>query len=74
MIKLMERAPGGPGAPAKWKSSAKDGVGTAFSRESRVWFSSQDGILNEVYYPRPDIPCTRDLGFIVCGKSGFLSE
>ncbi len=32
------------------------------------------GIVNEVYYPRVDIPQIRDLGFIVAGPDGFWSE
>ena len=58
-------APGWPGIPARWTSSAKSGVGTAVSRDSRVWFTLSHGILNEIYYPRVDHACTRDLGFIV---------
>ena len=56
-------APGWPGIPGRWTSSAKSGVGTAASRESRVWFTLSHGILDEVYYPRVDHACTRDLGF-----------
>src|SRR6186997_2600630 len=67
-------APGWPGLPARWTSSAKSGVGTAVSRDSRVWFTLSHGILNEVYYPRVDHACTRDLGFIVCGPDGYFSE
>ena len=58
-------APGWPGIPARWTSSAKSGLGTAVSRDSHVWFTLSHGILNEVYYPRVDIPQIRDLGFIV---------
>ena len=43
----------------------KTGIGTAAGRESRVWFTLSHGILDEVYYPRVDRACTRDLGFIV---------
>ena len=32
-------APGGPGIPARWTSSAKTGVGTALSDKSHVWFT-----------------------------------
>jgi glucoamylase len=71
---LLLPAPGGPGVPARWTSSAKSGVGTAPGIESRVWFSISHGILNEVYYPRVDRACTRDLGFIVTGPDGFFSE
>jgi hypothetical protein len=42
-------APGWPGIPAHWTSSAKSGLGTAVSRDSRVWFTLSHGILNEIY-------------------------
>ena len=67
-------APGWPGIPARWTSSAKSGLGTAVSRDSRVWFTLSHGILNEVYYPRVDHACTRDLGFIVTDGSTLFSE
>ncbi|TPL93552.1 glucan 1,4-alpha-glucosidase [Mesorhizobium sp. B2-3-12] len=66
--------PGAPGIPARWTSSAKSGVGTALSRAGRVWFTISHGILNEIYYPRVDSACTRDLGLIVTGKDGYFSE
>jgi glucoamylase len=47
-------APGWPGMPARWTSSAKTGIGTAVNRDSRVWFTLSHGILNEVYY-RPRV-------------------
>ena len=67
-------APGWPGIPARWTSSAKSGLGTAVSRDSRVWFTLSHGILNEIYYPRVDHACTRDLGFIVTDSQAFFSE
>src|SRR5574339_211807 len=67
-------APGWPGLPARWTSSAKSGVGTAVSRDSRVWFTLSHGIVNEVYYPRVDHACTRDLGFIVTDGTSYFSE
>ncbi len=67
-------APGAPGIPARWTSSAKSGVGTALSPGCRVWFTLSHGILNEVYYPRVDQACTRDMGLIVVGKDGAFSE
>jgi glucoamylase len=67
-------APGWPGIPARWTSSAKSGLGTSISRDSRVWFTLSHGILNEVYYPRVDIACTRDLGFIVTDGQTYFSE
>jgi glucoamylase len=67
-------APGWPGVPARWTSSAKAGVGTAVSRDSRVWFTLSHGILNEIYYPRVDHACTRDLGFMVTDGQTYVSE
>src|SRR5574339_593670 len=67
-------APGWPGSPARWTSSAKSGIGTAVSRDSRVWFTLSHGILNEIYYPRVDQACTRDLGFIVTDGEAYFSE
>jgi glucoamylase len=67
-------APGWPGIEARWTSSAKSGVGTALSGASRVWFTLSHGILNEIYYPRVDAACTRDLGFIVTDGASYCSE
>jgi glucoamylase len=73
-METQEYAPGWPGIPARWTSSAKSGVGTALSPASRVWFSLSHGILNEVYYPRLDQACIRDLGMIVTADNNFFSE
>jgi glucoamylase len=67
-------APGGPGIPARWTSSAKTGVGTALSNKSRVWFTLSHGIFNEIYYPRIDQACVRDMGLIVTDGADFFSE
>jgi glucoamylase len=48
-------APGWPGIEARWTSSAKSGVGTALTAMSRTWFTLSHGILNEIYYQRPDL-------------------
>lgn len=69
-----EGAPGWPGIPARWTSSAKSGVGTALSLTSRVWFTLSHGIVNEIYFPRVDQACTRDLGLIVTDGHTFFSE
>jgi glucoamylase len=66
--------PGSPGLPPRWTSSAKSGVGTALDFSSAVWFTLSHGILNEIYYPRIDQACTRDMGLIVTDSSGFFSE
>ena len=68
------RAPGGPGTSATWTSSAKSGVGTALTYSSRVWFTISHGIFNEIYYPRLDQACVRDMGLIVTEGDDFFSE
>jgi glucoamylase len=74
-MKLANRsAPGGPGIPARWTSSAKTGVGTAFSDKNRVWFTLSHGILNEICHPHIDQACIRDMGFIVTDGADFFSE
>jgi len=66
--------PGAPGLTPRWTSSAKSAVGTAMTAASRIWFTISHGILNEVYYPRVDVACTRDFGFVVTGPNGYFSE
>jgi glucoamylase len=70
---MIEHAPGGPGISPTWASSAKDMVGCALGN-SRLWFTLGFGIVNEVYYPRVDLPQIRDLGFIVADGEGFWAE
>src|ERR1700684_1720367 len=48
-------------------------VGCSLST-SRLWFTIGGGIINEVYYPRVDIPQIRDLGFLVADGHGFWVE
>ncbi len=67
-------APGWPGISPRWTSSAKTGAGTALNQHSKVWFTISHGILNEVYFPRVDQACTRDMGFIVTNGNDFFSE
>lgn len=74
MNAMVDSAPGAPGIEPRWTSSAKNGVGTALSRSSPVWFTLSHGILNEVYYPRVDSACIRDFGFVVTGHDGYFSE
>jgi glucoamylase len=71
---LTNVAPGWPGIPARWTSSAKSGVGKALNDSSPLWFTISHGILNEIYYPRIDQACVRDIGFIVTDGVGFFSE
>lgn len=67
-------APGAPGTPPKWTSSAKSGIGTSLNPNSRIWFSLSHGILNEVYYPRIDKAAIRDLGLVITNGRDFFSE
>lgn len=66
-------APGWPGIPGRWTSAAKSGVGTALTG-SPIWFTLSHGILNEIYAPRMDEAATRDVGFLITGPGGFVSE
>ena len=70
----MDNAPGRPGIPPTWTSSAKNGVGTSLSSVSRVWFTLSHGIVNEVYYPRIDQACLRDMEFLVSDGHDYFSE
>jgi len=74
MSDQVHYAPGWPGIEPRWTSSAKSGVGTSLSPASRVWFTVSHGILDEIYYPRVDQACTRDLGLIVTDGKDFFSE
>jgi len=39
---------GAPGIGARWTSSAKEGVGTAYRTSCRLWFTLSHGIINEI--------------------------
>lgn len=65
---------GAPGTEASWTHSDKDGVGTAYSKGSRIWFTIWHGILTEVYYPTVDRPQLRDLQFLFSDKNGLFLE
>ncbi len=69
----MSAAPGAPGLQPTWCSSAKEMVGCSLGY-SRLWFTVGGGIVNEVYFPRVDLPQIRDLGFIVADGHGFWVE
>jgi glucoamylase len=47
----QRQAFGRPGIEPRWTHGGKDGVGTAYSADSRIWFTLWNGILTEVYYP-----------------------
>jgi len=66
-------APAAAAVAATWAPASKDAVGTALGT-SRLWFTVAEGIVTEVYYPRPDIPQLKDMGFIVADGNGFWVE
>ena len=74
LTRMGGEAPGWPGIPARWTSSAKSASARRSAPQSRVWFTISHGVLNEIYYPRIDHACTRDFGFIVTDGRGFFSE
>jgi glucoamylase len=77
MATLLESHPatGGPGIDPRWTRSDKDGVGTAYSDLSKVWFTVSKGILNEIYYPTVDRPQIRDFQYLITdGETFFKSE
>lgn len=60
-----QSAPGAPGTMPTWTSGAKEAVGTAVTTQSKVWFTLEDGIMTEAYYPRLDTADVRTLEFAV---------
>ena len=67
-------APGAPGDSTTWRTGYKDGVGTALSRDSKVWYTLAEGSLSEVYYPAADTANVRDLAFVVSDGSSFTQQ
>ncbi|HED17852.1 MAG TPA: glycosyl hydrolase [Gammaproteobacteria bacterium] len=71
--KVKGQAPGSPGIAPTWSGGRKNAVGCSLG-PSRLWFTLGRGIINEVYYPRVDLPQIRDLGFIIADGAGFWVE
>ncbi len=67
-------APGAPGMAPRWAHSNKDGVGTAYSADSRLWFTLWRGIVTEVYFPTIDRPQLRDCQFLLTDGKTFFHE
>jgi len=65
---------GAPGLPPKWTHSNKDGIGTAYSSDSRLWFTLWRGSVSEVYGPTIDLPQLRDFGFLITDGESFFQE
>jgi glucoamylase len=69
-----ELAPGGPGQNAHWPSAAKKGFGTANTLASKVWFTLNDGVMTEVFYPTLDVPNVQTLQLVIVQGSKVQTE
>jgi glucoamylase len=67
-------APGAPGADAHWPSAAKNGFGTANKLASKVWFTLNNGVMTEVFYPTLDVPNVQMLQLILVSADGKRIE
>jgi glucoamylase len=65
---------GGPGLPPRWSHSNKDGVGTPYSADSRLWYTLWRGIVTEAYFPTIDQPQLRDMQFLLTDGKTFFHE
>jgi glucoamylase len=65
---------GKPGIEPRWTHSNKDGVGTAYSASSHLWFTLWSGIVTEVYYSTIDRPQLRDLQYLITDGCTFFHE
>jgi glucoamylase len=65
---------GAPGMPPRWSHSNKDGVGTAYSADSRLWFTLWRGAVTETYFPTIDRPQLRDMQFLFTDGKTFFHE
>ncbi|MHB1434970.1 MAG: glycoside hydrolase family 15 protein [Thermoplasmata archaeon] len=74
LLRGDRRAFGAPGLPPRWTHSNKEGIGTAYSADSRLWFTLWRGSVSEVYGPTIDLPQVRDLGFLITDGETFFHE
>jgi glucoamylase len=76
MVKISGRQPafGAPGIEPRWTQASKDGVGTAYSTSSLVWFTIWKGAITEVYHPTIDRPQIRDLQYLISDGKTFFHE
>jgi glucoamylase len=65
---------GRPGAAPVWAPGSKQGIGTSADAASPLWFTLAQGVITELYYPRVDVPNTRDLQFLVLLPGGEVVE
>lgn len=65
---------GAPGIEPRWTYANKEGVGTAYSAPSRIWFTLLGGIVTEIYCPTVDRAQVRDLQLLVTDGESFVHE
>jgi glucoamylase len=70
----LSYAAGAPGDTARWTNGNKQGIGTAITPVSKVWFTLGDGVLTEAYYPTVDKANLRMLEFLVTDDAGFFER
>jgi len=71
---MSQDAFGRPGSEPRWTHGNKEGVGTAYSASSRIWFTIWRGIVTEVYYPTVDRPQVRDFQYLITDGERFCHE
>ncbi len=76
MVKFStnQEAFGKPGIEPRWSHSNKDAIGTAYSADSKIWFTIWRGIVTEVYYPTVDMSQLRDLELLITDGKTFFNE
>src|SRR6185369_17986007 len=72
--RIRKVAFGRPGLEPRWTHGNKDGVGTAYSSGSRIWFTIFRGVITETYYPTIDRPQLRDLQYLITDGETFLRD
>ena len=73
-IPARKAAFGWPGLEPRWTQGNKQGVGTAYSAGSRIWFTIFQGVITETYFPTVDRPQLRDLQYLVTDGETFFHD
>ena len=73
-MSAQSNASGAPGLDAHWPSAAKNGFGTSTTLASKVWFTLNNGVLTEVFYPTLDVPNVQTLQLVVVTADGKRME
>ena len=74
MSEILDSAFGKPGIAPRWAHGNKDGIGTAFSSDSPLWFTLAEGFVTEVYYPTIDSPQIRDVQLLTSDGKSFVHQ